>query len=91
MFNGLSAVSGLVVAALARHSVHESEWRPWRPGSADAYQFAIFYVLCTVRSRISVHQRTISYHHTMVRLPSCLEAAVCNSQRDEAHTIHVQK
>jgi len=43
-----------VVVALARHSVHESEWRPSRNAQADAYPFAIFYVLCTVRSRIKV-------------------------------------
>lgn len=66
-----------VIVALARYSVHESERRPWR--DADAYPFAILYVLCTVRSRINVHQRTISHHHTMSRLPSYLEAAVCNS------------
>jgi hypothetical protein len=53
----LSGACPELVVALARHNVHESERRPSR--DAAHISVAIFYVLCTVHSRISVRQRTI--------------------------------
>lgn len=50
------------VVALARHSVHESEWAPVAVcrGMLTHIPFAIFYVLCTV----SVYIKESSYDGT---------------------------
>jgi hypothetical protein len=79
-----------VIVALARYSVHESERRPCHGGMLThihlrSSTYCALYV--TVSMTLNVHQRTISYHHTMSRLPSYLEAAVCNSQHNEAHIL----